>query len=439
MVGQVEGHRHIGRVVEQGLRLRGHIEVVRVVGKQHQCGQRRRADRVTLGDRLGGIAHRVEWVGDAAHLRRQVGHLGNAAGVVGDRAVRVQRHDHAGHRQHGRGSNRDAVKAAERKRTPDRKAHRDHRQRGRFHRHTQAGNDVGAVPGGRGRRDVRHRLVLRAGVVLGHPHDHPGQQQPDQRAAPQVDRAVAEAGHQLRGDWVERGRSQYRGNDHTLVQRAHDRAALLHLDEQRADDRGDDRYRAQQQRVQHGVRADLFSHQAAEEHGRDHGYRVSFEQVGGHAGAVAHVVAHVVRDHGRIARVVLGNAGLDLADQVRAHVRTLGKDAAAQARKNRDQRAAEGQADQRMQRQFAMHAHLVQHDPVAGHAEQGQPDHQHAGDRAAAKRNVHRRAEPVTRRLRRTHIGAHGDIHADIAGGARKNRAEQKADRRRPVEKEADQ
>ena len=47
---------------------------------------------------------------------------------------------------------------------------------------------------------------------------------------------------------------------------------------------------------------------------------VGLEQVGGHAGAVADVVADVVGDHGRVARVVLGDARLDLADEVGADV-----------------------------------------------------------------------------------------------------------------------
>jgi hypothetical protein len=83
------------------------------------------------------------------------------------------------------------------------------------------------------------------------------------------------------------------------------------------------------------------------------GDRVGLEQVGGHAGAVADVVADVVGDHGRVARVILRNAGFDLAHQVRADVGALGEDAAAEAREDRDQRTAEGEADQRVQRLFS--------------------------------------------------------------------------------------
>ena len=77
-------------------------------------------------------------------------------------------------------------------------------------------------------------------------------------------------------------------------------------------------------------------------------HRVGLEQVGRHAGAVADVVADVVGDHRRVARVVLGDAGLDLADQVGADVGALGEDAAAETREDRDQRGAEGEADQRV-------------------------------------------------------------------------------------------
>ena len=81
-------------------------------------------------------------------------------------------------------------------------------------------------------------------------------------------------------------------------------------------------------------------------HGGDHGHRVGLEQVGRHAGAVADIVAHVVGDGRRVARVVLRNAGLDLADEVAAHVGALGEDAAAETGEDRDQRSAEAQGDE---------------------------------------------------------------------------------------------
>ena len=125
--------------------------------------------------------------------------------------------------------------------------------------------------------------------------------------------------------------------------------------------------------------------QAAEQHGGDQRDRVGLEQVRRHAGAVADIVADVVGDHGRVARVVFGNAGFDLADQVGADIGALGEDAAAQAREDRDQRAAEGEADQRVQRRLGRRAGAACSQVVAGDAEQPQAHHQHAGDGAAAE------------------------------------------------------
>ena len=71
---------------------------------------------------------------------------------------------------------------------------------------------------------------------------------------------------------------------------------------------------------------------------------VGLEQVGGHAGAVADVVADVVGDGGGVARVVLGDARLDLADEVGADVGRLGEDAAADPHEHGEQRAAEAEA-----------------------------------------------------------------------------------------------
>ena len=94
------------------------------------------------------------------------------------------------------------------------------------------------------------------------------------------------------------------------------------------------------------VGADRVEGGDAEDDRGDEGDLVALEQVGGHAGAVADVVAHVVGDGGRVARVVLGDAGLDLADEVGADVGGLGEDAAADAQEQGQQRAAEAEADE---------------------------------------------------------------------------------------------
>jgi hypothetical protein len=290
-----------------------------------------------------------------AHFLRQICHLGDTAGVVGDRPVGVERDDDAGHGKHRRRGDGDAVQTGKRIRQENRDAHRQHRPGGCAHGYAQAGDDVGAVTSGRGFRDVAHRIVLRAGVVLGDPHQEPGKHKADNRSAVQVpDRdQLAAAGdiegddfenvpHHDLGDRIEGDQCKAPGPDEPSVQSRHYvLVARLGFHEPHSDDRGDDGEAAYHQRIDHRRRARGLHHQRAEDHRGNDGHRISLEQVRGHAGAVADVVAHVVGDHRGIARIVLGNARFDLAHQIGADVRTLGEDAPSQPRENRDQRAAE--------------------------------------------------------------------------------------------------
>ena len=104
-----------------------------VIGReQHQRAEAGRADGVAFGHRFGGVADRVERVGRFAHLFRQAGHLGNAAGIVGDRTEGVERDDDAGQRQHGGHRNRDAEQAGEVIADQNAGDDDDRRQRGRL-------------------------------------------------------------------------------------------------------------------------------------------------------------------------------------------------------------------------------------------------------------------------------------------------------------------
>ena len=108
-------------------------------------------------------------------------------------------------------------------------------------------------------------------------------------------------------------------------------------------------------------------------------------------GAVADVVAHVVGDHGRVARIVLGDVRLDLADEVGADVGALGEDAAAEAREHRDQRAAEREADQRVGLVVSRERRM--HSTSERDREQARAHHHEAGHRAALERELERAAE----------------------------------------------
>ena len=82
------------------------VDLVDVGAEQQERGERRRGDRVALGQGLRRVADGVEPVGDLAGAGLGPAELGDAAGVVGDRAERVHRedvgrgHEHA-HRRDG--------------------------------------------------------------------------------------------------------------------------------------------------------------------------------------------------------------------------------------------------------------------------------------------------------------------------------------------------
>ena len=83
----------------------------------------------------------------------------------------------------------------------------------------------------------------------------------------------------------------------------------------------------------------------AEDHRADVLGSGRFEEVRAAAGAVADVVADEVGDDRGVARVVLGDARLDLADEVGADVGGLRVDAAAELGEQRDEGGAEAEAD----------------------------------------------------------------------------------------------
>ena len=239
----------------------------------------------------------------------------------------------------------------------------------------------------------------------------------DQRAevevppARRVDRVAddleGEVAHQPVGDRREGRRRDHAGDDQALQQRALD-VVRFRAHREGADDRGDDRDAADHERVERDARRLVEGEHAEQDHG-DGRDRVGLEQVGRHAGAVADVVADVVGDRRRVARVVLGDARLDLADEVGADVGGLREDAAAESREDRDQRAAEAEPDERVDgRLRAVVEDRRERAVVAGDADQRQADDEQAGDRAAAEGDAAAparrppRAASATRALERT-------------------------------------
>ena len=179
--------------------------------------------------------------------------------------------------------------------------------------------------------------------------------------------------------------------------------------------------------------------QVADQNAADQADRVGFEDIGGHAGAVADIVADVVRDGGGVARIVFLKVLLDLADEIRADVRGLGVDAAAEAGEDADQRAAEGEADQRVDGGLAVPAGELEDQQVeAADRKQAERDDQQAGDRAAVERDPQGRVGTDRCGLGSADVRADRDHHADVARGQRADGTDDEAAGGGPVAQHAD-
>src|SRR5437660_1450341 len=132
---------------------------------------------------------------------------------------------------------------------------------------------------------------------------------------------------------------------------------------------------------------------AAEDHRPDVLRRRRFEQVGAAARAVADVVTHQVGNDGRVAWIVLRDAGLDLPDQIRAHVGRLGVDPAAELREERHEARAEAVADDQQRNLLVGDAEGAHRREETPHAEEAHGDDEEAGDGAAAERDLERAVE----------------------------------------------
>ena len=136
----------------------------------------------------------------------------------------------------------------------------------------------------------------------------------------------------------------------------------------------------------------------AQDHGADVLGGRRLEEVGATAGAVADVVTDEVGDDRRVARVVLGDARLDLADEVGADVGRLGVDAAAELGEERHEAGAEAEADDQEGRLAQGFVNPPKATKMPNTPSRRERDDQEARDGAAAHRDLHRSHEAVLRR-----------------------------------------
>ena len=206
------------------------------------------------------------------------------------------------------------------------------------------------------------------------------------------------------------------------VQHVHRVFVFLAADEEDGHDRGQEAEGADDEREEDprlGVRPAGRQGDGVDADAQDHRADVlgggGLEEVRAAAGAVADVVADEVRDDARVAGVVLGDALLDLADEVRPDVGGLGVDAAAELGEERDERRAEAEADDEERglgdRDVADERRVERED--APHAEEREGDDEEAGDGPAAHRDLDRLDEAAPGRRRGPDVRLDADEHAD--------------------------
>ena len=250
--------------------------------------------------------------------------------------------------------------------------------------------------------------------------------------------AVVGAGvHHHVGDEGQADDRQDRRDPVAAVEHVHGVLVLATADEEDGHDRGQQAEAADDEREEDprlwvgpaGDRGD-GEHANAQDHRADVLGSGRLEQVRAAAGAVADVVTDEVGDDARVARVILGDARLDLAHEVRADVGGLGVDAAAELGEEGDEGGAEAEADDQEGR--LGDGHVADEGAVGGedapHAEQGQGDDEEAGNGAAAHGHLDGLDEAAPRSGRGAHVRLDADVHADDARRHRAGGADEERD-----------
>ncbi len=224
--------------------------------------------------------------------------------------------------------------------------------------------------------------------------------------------------------------------------------AVATLDEERSDDRGNHADECDSDR-EHEQLDDAFtagvlgceptSHRkGGQGNGSDDRAGVRLEEVGTHTGDVADVVADVVGDGGRVAGVVLGDTGFDLADEVGAHIGSLGVDAATDTGEEGDGGGAEAVGRDDLEGRVGLEPFNKDqvHQHQAGEGKAGDSEAHHG---ATAERD----REGLTRALLCCFCGAgvghRRDGHAGVAGGRRQHRTDDVAHRCKRRDHDCDQ
>ena len=433
---EADKNRGIGdREVENQIGL-NRLALIDIGGDKGKRGEGGGTDGKALAGGGGGVAERVEGVGAVTDAFLHAGHFGDAARVVGHGAIGVGRQRDAEGGEHADGGQADSeqarLKVLDSARAGEAghngNADDDNRNGGGHHAQGKAADNDGGGAGLGGLGKLLGGLIGIRGVVFGEIADQVAGQQADEDRDEKAGLLPAEG---ILDEEVGGHRDDGAGDVGAFAEGAQQAAlagVLAGLDEEGADDRGKDADRGERHRDSHAHHAEAGGN--GKRRGGETRARVGLVEVGAHARHVTDIVPDVIGDDGRVAGVVLGDAGLNLADEVGADVGRLGEDAAADAGEQRHHRSAHSKGEHQSR---DLHRLLrfgksgvddvfQEKEPQAG-VKQPQSHDGEAHDRPGGESHLEAAVEALACRESGSGIGGGGDFHADIAGERREEAA----------------
>ena len=193
------------------------------------------------------------------------------------------------------------------------------------------------------------------------------------------------------------------------------RSAFLGADEESTNDGADNANRSQDHGQSHCL--DVVHCSNTQSHSRNHGANIGLVQVSAHTGNVTDVVAHIVGDNSGVTGVILGDASLDLTNQVSADVSSLGEDTAANTGKQSHGGSAHTEGHHSacdiLGRQLK---DKLQQTVPDSDIQQAQANNGKAHNATSGESNTQAAVQAVTASISGSGIGSGSDLHADKAG-----------------------
>src|SRR6185437_6546209 len=252
---------------------------------------------------------------------------------------------------------------------PDAAREYEDRQKGGLHPDSQTADDIGRVTGAALTDDAQNRAFAHGGVIFGD-DAHEGadhQTDPDSTEYTPFCKFGAAERHGIgkdisyqadTGDGSKDNGTPIAHVQRLLDSRSIDRGRIADPDEQGADDAEDDADTGDQHREQdrgHAAEIIIGDRLLAEHHGRQYRGYITAKEIGAHPGDIAYVVTDIICNGGGVARIILGDAGFNLAYEIGAYVGCLGIDATAYAGKECNGFSAQRKTGEHFDGQF----HLI--------------------------------------------------------------------------------